>query len=73
MCAGVANNNGPRQSRCRAILVFRGVVVGVAKAYEPHDLQGFDSVSLTLQVMLLVVLQETSRALMEASQTVLQL
>ena len=25
-------HNGPRQSRFRAILVFRGVVVGVAKA-----------------------------------------
>ena len=28
------NHNGPRQSRFRAILVFRGVVVGVAKANE---------------------------------------
>ena len=28
------NNNRPRQSRFRAILVFRGVVVGVAKANE---------------------------------------
>ena len=27
-----SNHNGPRQSRFRAILVFRGVVVGVAKA-----------------------------------------
>ena len=26
------NHHGPRQSRFRAILVFRGVVVGVAKA-----------------------------------------
>ena len=28
------NHHGPRQSRFRAILVFRGVVVGVAKANE---------------------------------------
>ena len=32
------NNNRPRQLRFRAILVFRGVVVGVAKANKIQSL-----------------------------------
>ena len=43
------NHNGPRQSRFRAILVFRGVVVGVAKANDWRVVQLHDEVKRQIE------------------------